>query len=333
MDRILTLYDSDEQYARRFMEYFKKKQDYGFKLAVFTRKESLLEFTKEHSVDLLLLGEKIDGKSLELDNSNIRHIYKLADKSAKDTVSGYTLINRYRMLQAVISDIKADLARLEQETGSVSPDKLGLISIISPIQDLPSLVFAWSTGLLMSEQKKVLLISMELLPVKLLSTADYSGQPLTELIYYLKENTDIISRRKTLACYQGSLSYLAGVANGADILALNSEDMQKWITALKEQANFQLIIYYSCSNSDAARELVKSSDKVIYCCKKDFYADVLFDEWVAQMKRAGISLTESKFIKLTLPDETRIRRLPITPAELGDTDCFHFARQYIDRFN
>lgn len=332
MERIFALYDSDENYVRRFMEYFKKKHDSGFCLVVFTRLDSLLDYLQQNKVDILLLGEAITEIADEIKNDKVRHIYRLADKTARDHEAGCMLINKYQMVQAIISDIKSDFMSCEREAASAGPDKLTLISIISPMQDLDSLVFAWSVGLLLSERARVLLVSLELLPVRLISTSDYSNQPMTELIYYIKENMDIVSHMKTLACYQGSLSYLAGIANGADILALNKEDVQRWIDALRTKAEYELVIFYACSNSEAAQELMKASDTVIYCCREGIYADLLYDEWVRQLERAGINIDQDKFIKLQLPKETRINRLPLAAAELGDTDSWDFARQCLDIF-
>lgn len=332
MERILAFYDSDEHYARRFMEYFKKKQDLGMSLAIFTRKDSLLDYLNQNPVDILLLGESISDLTGDLNCGKVKQIYKLADTTTINHEAGWTLINKYQMVQAIISDIKADYMRHESELASAKPDKLKLISIISPIQDLASLIFAWSSGLLVSERSRVLLVSLELLPVRVISTSDYSNQPLTELIYYIKEKADIISRIKTLACHQGGLSYLAGIANGADILALNKEDMQHWIAALRTESDYEQVIFYSCSNSEATQELIRASDTVIYCCGDGIHAQLLYAEWESQLERANISLDHNKFIKLQLPEETRISRLPFTAVELGDTECWDFVRQYLDIF-
>lgn len=328
MERIFVLYDSDEYYATRFMEYFKKRRDIGFELVAFTRFDNLKDYLKGHSADVLLLGENMETE--ELSNvKNVRYVYKLSDKTGLYHEEGYTLINKYQMVQAIISDIKADYMRHENESGSIKSDNVNLLSIVSPIQVLESLVFAWSAGLLLSEQKRVLLVSMELLPVRLIATTDYSNWPLTELVYYIKENSDIIPHIKELASYQGALSYLAGIANAADILALSKEDAQRWITALKTQTEYELIIFYICSNSEAAQELINASDTVLYCHKDDVYADNLYAEWIAQMDRTGIRLPENKLLKLTLPKETAINRLPATAPELSGARCWSFARQYL----
>lgn len=330
MERIFALYDSDEYYVKRFMEYFKKKRDLGFELVVFTCLESLEDYLHMHPIDILIIGENI--KLQEFNRDSIRYIYRLADKTGVYQETEYTLINKYQMVQAIISDIKADYMRHENESCNIKPDIIKVISIFSPVQDLDSLTFAWSAGLLLSEQRRVLLVLLELLPVQIISTTDYTNQPLTELIYYIKENRDIIARLKSLVCYQGSLSYVSGIANGADILALSKEDIQRWVTELKTQAEYDEILFYICSNSEAAQELINISDEVIYCCKDSIYANSLYNEWVEQLERTGMNLLQDKFLKLSLPEETVINRLPITTLELSGTDCWNFAKQHLNNF-
>jgi hypothetical protein len=312
------------------MEYFKKKRDFGFELVIFTCAESLEDYLLKHVVDILLLGENTQPQEYKSDN--IRHIFRLADKTGVYQENGYTVINKYQMVQAIISDIKADYVRHESEAGNSKPDSVKVVSIFSPVQDLDTLSFAWSAGLLLSEQTRTLLVLLELLPVQVISTTDYSNQPLTELIYYIKENMDINARLKSLVCYQGSLAYVSGIANGADILALSKEDILRWVTVLKTQSEYDEIIFYVCSNSEAAQELINISDTVLFSFKDSLYANSLYKEWAAQLERTGVSLLQNKFIRLTLPEETVINRLPVTALELTGTDCWDYAKQQLDKF-
>ncbi len=332
MDGIFVLYDSDEHYAIRFMEYFKKKRDLGFELAVFTGLQSLKEFLQDHFVDILLLGENTQVTDQELNPANIRHIYKLSDKTGVAHDAGYTVINKYQMLQAIISDIKADYARHEINTRINGLDQPKIVTIINPAHEVESLIFTWSTGILLSEQKRVLVISLELLPVRVISTVDYSNQTLTELIYYIKESEDIITHQKALVSYQGSLAYLAGIANGADILALNKADMQRWITILRTQAEYELIIFYADSNCEAVQELVILSDTVIVSSGNRLYAELLYNEWQVQMKRTVDRLDQNKLIKLAIPENTSVHGLPLTILELSQTECWTYAQQQLDKF-
>ena len=331
MERIFALYDSDELYAARFMEYFKKKREPGFKLVVFTCIDSLVDYLQDNTIDILLLGENSEIRADEIINSKIKRIYRLADQEIAEHVSAYPIINKYQMIQGIISDIKADYMRNENQADHIESAQVKLVSIFSPLPELESLIFAWSAGLIMSEHKKVLFVSLEHLPVRLISTTDYSNQALTELIYYIKENNDLIGHIKRLTCFQGSLSYLAGIANGADILALSKEDVQKWVTALKNCAEYELVIFYICSNSEASFELMKTSNRVLYSSKEDLYAEALYCEWLLQMERAGVDLAKDKYLRIILPEEGAISKLPISIPELCNAECWHFARQHLDK--
>ena len=332
MDGIFAFCDSDELYATRFMEYFKKKRDIGFELTVFTSVKSLMNFLQDHFVEILLLGENTEITRQELNLANVRRIYRLADKTGPANDGGYSLINKYRMIQAIISDIKSDYVKHESNMSNKGTDRPEIVTIINPAHEQQPLVFTWSAGLQLSEQKRVLLISLELLPVRVISTVDYSDQPLTELIYYIKGNMDITNRQKALAAYQGSLAYLAGIASAADILSLTKEDVQSWITVLREQAEYEIIVFYADSNCEAVQELVRISDKTLVNSGKGLYSRLLYNEWLMQLERTTDKAVVKKAVKLTIPEDVAVNGLPLTVPELRQTGCWEYAKQQLDRF-
>jgi hypothetical protein len=60
VEKIFALYDSDLFYATRFMEYLKKRKDFNFEVAAFTKPESFFEFLQEHQIEILLLESKFN---------------------------------------------------------------------------------------------------------------------------------------------------------------------------------------------------------------------------------------------------------------------------------
>lgn len=329
MERIFALYDSDIFYATRFMEYFKKKRDFGFNMVIFTCKSSLDEFLQFHTIEILLLGEGIVTDEIDLDQ--VRYTYRLTDKAGSEFEENCTQIFKFQAAQSVMSDIMSDYRRHRNETGIISdPKQMKIVSIVSPIPDLESLLFAWTAGSLLSGHKKTLLVLLELLPVQFISSTDYSNQSLTEFIYYLKESPDIITKMNALLGYQGSCPYLAKAANGADILSLNKEDIHRWVTELRAHTDYQEIIFYIGFYSEAAVELINLSDSVLIPGKDTVYDKAFFKELAIQLERIGININQDKFHTLSLPKEDKIRQLPVSPLELSNTVLWQFTEKNIN---
>ncbi|MGN1184780.1 MAG: hypothetical protein ACI4R7_06085, partial [Oliverpabstia sp.] len=54
---IFAVCDLEVEYAYHFMEYLSRKKNIPFEIRVFTSAQTLLDFVKEHPVELLLISE------------------------------------------------------------------------------------------------------------------------------------------------------------------------------------------------------------------------------------------------------------------------------------
>lgn len=331
MERILALYDSDVYYATHFMEYFKKEHDFGFEVVVFTSKDSLEEYLRRYTIDLLLLGETVTPEDISTDR--IKNICQLTNKSGSASAGDYPCIIKYQAAQSLMSDILAAYRKQENDSEQMpGAHPLKLTCIYSPVPNQESLLFVWSAASLLSRDSKVLLVLLEPFPVQVISGAASTEQALTEFIYYLKEAPDVITRMNTLLGYQGNIAYLAGVENGADILAVTKEDIQKWVAELKGRTDYQQVVFFIGTYSDAAVELMKRSDFVLLLEKDGLYDGAVMKEFTRQLERSGADKHADKLHKLILPQEDASRQFPVTPAGLAETASWYLAEQNISLF-
>ena len=327
MERVFALYDSDVFYATRFMEYFKKKKDFQFELSIFTQKGSFEEFLSLHQVEILLVDEQIATEDIPMEN--IKFIYKLSENPQKERHSETPNIFKYQPVKSVMYELLKDYNRKVSDALIVfNPKQVNLISVFSPKQNSETLSFTWSISSMMSEQKKVLLVMLDLLQVQLFSSIDNRNYSLTEFIYYLKENNDIITKMKGLLCFLDNLSYLSGASHSEDILSLKKEDIQKWVEELKLHTDYQTIIFYLGCYSEATIELMKWSNLVLLTSTGTAYENSLKEVWAQQMERSGINLNQNKFKNVELQRED-LGQIPISMTELMKSSAWSSAEQSI----
>jgi hypothetical protein len=329
VERIFALYDSDIFYATRFMEYFKTKKEFGFDITVFTRIESLEEFLHTHLIEILLVNENLADLKHSLEKIN--HIYRLTEEKGYEKSDGLPQVFKYQAVHAIISEILIDYAEKENDAQIVfNANSIQIMSIFSPVQNAEAISFAWSLSTLISEQKKVLLVMMDLLPVPLISSTNYAKDSLTEFIYYLKENMNIIKKMKTLLGYIGNLSYLTGISHGFDILSLNKEDVRRWITELRTHTDYQTVIFYLGCYNESMHELMNLSDTVLVTTTGRPYDNALQKEWEQQMNRMCIPKSPDKYRKIQLQEEINLGQAPITLQELSHYSTWAVAKQYLN---
>lgn len=330
MDKIFALYDSDIFYATRFMEYFKGRQEYGFRLSVFTRKDRLEEFLLANPVEILLAGELIRTEELNLDH--VRYIYRLTENRCKELNADIPEIYKYQSVNAVMKNIIDDYKDRENILGGKAAieEKTNILSVFSPVPGLEGISFAWALSLLLAEQHNVLLVLLELLPVRLIESAEDSSNALTEFIYYLKGASNITDKIKLLQKRQGSLSYLSGIAHASDIISLTKEDMLKWAENLRKCNTYRTVIFYISCHTEAMTELMNNSDSVLIAVKDTIYEGTALQVWEKQMNTSGINIRKDKFHMLRFRGSEAPDHMPVTSDELVKSPSWEDAWQYLN---
>ncbi len=330
MNKILAVLDSDVVYASRLIEYFKKRNEFHFELSIFTKLERLEEFLKQHQIEILLLGEDTPAQSLLLDR--VKYIYSLAEDIKESGSVGFKQIFKYQSAQNVIDEIQSDYKKkiLENVHGS-SSEHTNLITIFTLQPDYEKAAFAWSYSLQMATRKKVLFIPFTLFSVPILSPIDLSVQSVSEFIYYLKSNNpDLMKKMNELSGFVGNVSYLTGITHGFDLLSLNKDDMERWITQLRAAPEYHTIVFYLTFYSEAGMELVGKSDHVFALLSEDAYEQAQWRECQRQMDLLGTSTDHLAYHSLSLPQEDRIQGPGVTLAQLQNSAIWEFASQSID---
>ena len=100
------------------------------------------------------------------------------------------------------------------------------------------------------------------------------------------------------------ITNLGGADHASDILALDSEDAKRLIGALRRNTDYQIILFYISSISEALMELVIHSDSLITVRGCTEYDKALYEAWLKQLQRCGkqISQEQNFFVELSEED-------------------------------
>ncbi len=293
MRKTIALCDSDSIYAARFMEYFQNKQEFEWNITAFTKKEKLEAYLQDHSLEILLAGSMEMIETLPADK--VQSCYLLTEESQEDCPER-TGIFRYQSVERIMEQVLTDYFRKQDEKTAIdNPNRMNIITVFSPVPNGQDASFAWSMGFQLARQRKVLLLPLELFSMKQLDFIDQAHQGLSEFIYYLKENSNLLSKLKELLNYSNNLAFLAGASHGFDLLSLNKEDIHRWITMLRTNTDYHSVIFYLSFYYEAGIELLKLSDRVVIIKGQSSYENEVYREWERQMDCVGIDLQQQKF--------------------------------------
>ncbi len=328
MERIFALYDSDFYYTTRFMEYFKKKRDIPFEIIVFTQLESLKEYLRTNSVNVLLLGSDLDDDDIFIKKT--KYIYQFAEnqRDCKNTDSYwiYKYQPVYEVMQDILKDFRSRESRIYQEAAIDHQAKI--LTIFSPKQRQEVLAYSLSLHSILSKQRNILFINLELLPVTLMEEMEGDKNALSEIIYYIKESKDINTKLKE-NLNPGVLTYLGGLDHAADILSLNVEDANRLIKELRRNSDYQWILFHINSVSEALMEFMIHSDALITIKGCTNYDQALYDTWLKQLQLLGkqLPIEQSFFVELSEEDYGQV---PISKTQLINSKAWQSAESSVD---
>jgi hypothetical protein len=298
LEKLLAIYDPEILYASRLMEYFRKSEWEGFEILLFTGMDHLTDFLKYQKLEILLYGGEALLDKLSLDN--VRYIFLLSSNN-KPIRDKYQRIYKYQSASKIKSDILSSYTRLEDNNKKAAYDDVRFISIYPPVSGPEKLTFAWFLAKELSNNYKVLFISMEMLATSFITGDEVISQSMSEYLYYLKESKEgLDTKLKSYLSYSEKLSYLSGLSHGFDLLSLSKEDIVRLMDMLKEQGDYELVIFYLGFYSEASMEILnRSTDVYIALCDIP-YEEFVYKEWERQMELIGLINHQCKYRKIKL---------------------------------
>ena len=331
MDPLFALYDSDVFYATRFMEYFKKKNEFIFTIATFTKIEALTEFIKTNSIEILLIHEELSMEGIPMDR--VKYVYKLTETLSKEVSSDHLTVFKYQAAQSLMKEILHDYSLKVNALQTANRTKKVKVITINPLRpEVEALAYTWSIATMLAEQRKVLLIMLDPLPTPIFTSLYNKDNNLTEFIYYLKGASSIPLHITNLSYESNHLSILSGLAHGSDILFINKEDIQKWVEELRSSIDYQAVIFYLSGYTEAGNELMRISDIITIPLKNHPYNKELYRVFCDQLRTTGLEMHNKGVHELQLPEELNLGQTPITIQELMGTKAWNLAKQTINTY-
>lgn len=307
MNKLLALFDTDILYASRLMEYFNKSNWGDFEILLFTRIDSLIEFLKYQSIDILLYAGELLDKDLQ--KENIKYVFHLSRDIKKEEDKRET-IYKYQAARKIASDIMSTYTRLEDKYQNSSGEQVTYISVFAPVPGAEKISYAWSLAKELSNKKKVLYIAFDLLPTAFILREEDRGQSISELLYYLKESkSDYMDKFKSYLNYSEKLSYLSGPNHGFDLLSLNREDVGRFMEDIENYTDYEAVIFYLGMYTEASMEILSRSKEICIVTCDLSYEELVMKEWERQIELIGLPIKELNIdrVKLTVEELLGVR--------------------------
>ncbi len=160
--RILAIFDCEEGYAYRLMEYISGKTNLPFEIYVFTEESKFYSCSKIKDIECLLVSESVYGQEVEA--LEIPHIIILSE-SGENLNKALHHINKYQSCENILHQVmeyyidKSETVPMILRTGL---KKMQIIGVYTPIGRCLQTTFSLTLGQMLARRYKTLYLNFEI---------------------------------------------------------------------------------------------------------------------------------------------------------------------------
>ncbi|MGN0377105.1 MAG: hypothetical protein ACI4ED_05675 [Suilimivivens sp.] len=159
--RILAIFDGEESYAYRLMDFISAKEDIPFEIHVFTKGDKFFPYAEKEEIECLLISENAYQK--EIEKLKIPHIIILSENGS-NLNKALCHINKYQSSENVLREVMEYYTEKAQDTGTVlrtGNKKMRIIGIYTPVGRCLQTTFSLTLGQMLARRYKTLYLNFE----------------------------------------------------------------------------------------------------------------------------------------------------------------------------
>ena len=234
--------DLEAEYACRLMDYIRERQKIPFEMLVFSEIRSLELFTKEHTIEILLISSK--AMCEEILSMDIQKIMILSEGEMSGRYTDYPSVYKYQSSESLVAEVMNFYASQEMDVMPMFlKRKAKILGVYSPIGRCGKTSFALALGECLAKEQNVLYLNLE----------DFSGfgrlterddpADLTDLMYFIRQNRgNTIFKLNAIAQHFGNMSYIPPAFSAADLQEIGEDEWIRMLDEITSAGGYETVI-------------------------------------------------------------------------------------------
>ena len=308
--KLLAICDSESVYAKNLMECFSQSEDMGYRVRVFSDAGQLFQYGKQHTIDLLLMGdqypEEMRGKIPAKQRILLTRVEEPAESrlekaSATGSVTGKKeteklltaerWVYKYQAASKILQEILVMIReppKQKNERKLTQAQAEGVIGVYSPVHRIGKTGFALKLGEQLGEEQPVLYLNLEeyagvdhYLPMK-------EDGNLSDLLYYARQEDALFGLRiGKLVAQRGSLDYICTMPVTRDLRQVRAEEWLELLEKIRHHTIYQTVILDLGDSIQGLFEILRHCDRIYSPVINEAGAREKMAQYVDNVKRLG----------------------------------------------
>lgn len=237
MEKVLAVYDRDRLYTERLGSFLRQRRELPFQVYGFSEAEALRQFSRKKEIAILLYAEE---EPRLLNGIPAGERILLSEDGMQDA-AGHA-IYKYQAGDSLVREL---LQRYGEDCAAAGGNDAGsaeLYMVFSPIGRSGKTGFSLELARVLSEDRRILFLSLEETGSPLSVSAGEKGKGLSEALYYFKEGNLDTAKLLPLLREEQGLCVLPGMKNPDDLSLLNAQELSQFLRLLSELAPCDAIV-------------------------------------------------------------------------------------------
>lgn len=305
-EKILALYDTEEEYAQLMTEFLKRHKDLPWKVHTYTSADELLKREKT-PFELLVVSESAYCEELQL-LEPLRIV--VLNESGVVRWENIPCVDKYQQAEEVLKCLlevymeAADtrLPRLKRNCNTT------FIGSYSPVRRSMQTSFALTVGQILAREHSTLYLNFEhyvgiaeLLP-------DMQTLDMADLLYFLNaEKEKFRLRLQTMLKHVGNLDYIPPMKSGQNLLTVTALEWMGLLQKIEELGEYEYVILDLTESMQGLFEILRMCKKVFTMTKEDRIAESKLLQYEQLLSLYEYEDVLEKTQRVSIP---QIQRLP-----------------------
>lgn len=323
---VMAVYDTDEEYVMRLMNYFSETKPIDIEIQGFTDIDYLKSFTEDRALDVLLVQDsKMCG---DIEEMKIGKIMVLSEGEYEpEDGKGHKTIYKYQAGENIVREVMCYYAEEpEVHPGVLNATQSRLIGVYSPVKRSLKTSFALCLGQILSHGQKVLYIDIE----------DYHGFNVIFHVNYMADISDLLfyiqQSKKNFPCKLasvvqklGSLDYIPPAISPEDLKQVNPETWKIFLAEILS-CNYEYVIVDMGDGIRNMQDILKLCETVYTPVREDFISKAKLEQYETWLRIMECEEIIEKTEKLNFPF---FSDLDGSPENIENTSLGDFIRKLI----
>ena len=298
MMRILAVYGIDSSYGERFADYVNQKEKIPFTAMAFSNLEKLLQYSKEHAVEILLVDEEAR-----------EQVMVLCQGELVEQKEELPAIYKYQSGDCVMREVMARYCSQPVEPGlALLGTRAVVMGIYSPVNRCFKSSLALTLGQQLARDESVLYMNLEEYSgFSRLVSGDYE-MGLSDVLYLYKQGAYNWMRLKSMVYNWGNMDYIPPVRYAEDLSQVSPDEMAMLIDRISRESGYDKVVVDVGQMGRGALPVLSVCDVVYMPIREDMVSAAKLEEFDEYLEEADDGSVRDRRQRLRLPSPARIGR-------------------------